>query len=499
MATIPAVIDRILRARGLVGTRLVVGVSGGPDSVALLLGLIDRRASLELELVVAHFDHGLRRDSSEDALFVQHLARRLGLSVMVDRATDLSGDAQRRAGIEALAREQRYAFFANVVQQTESRGVLVGHTADDQTETRLLHLVRGSGLAGLVGMAEDTSLRTSGGRMVRVIRPLLRCPRAATRAYCADQGIAPRHDATNDDLRFARNRLRHEIVPVLRQLNSGFDEALERLAGVAADAEELIESELARWLPEVATLSGNHWTIDRPAWRQLSRALKHALLLRAAATFGRTDAVQAANVRAAIEAIDRAPAGTSFDWSAGLTLAVDYDRATLAAGRPARLRLRPLAIGLSGDSETPLRWSHVGMDDADERANAVDEWVLHVRQRAAPCRRRQGDCWHVDLDRARLVGATSLVVRARVDGDRFAPVGMSGTKKLQDFFVDRRVPAAERDGVPIVATADGRIVWIAGHRADRRFLADSGSSDVVCLELIRAAERGAAPSVQAQR
>jgi tRNA(Ile)-lysidine synthase len=495
--TIPSAIESGLRRCGLLHCRLVAGVSGGPDSVALLLGLIDRREALGLDLVVAHFDHGLRVESTLDADFVRDLAHALAVEFVADRA-DPAIDGRRPAGgIEERGRRRRYDFFADVVHRREARAVVIGHTADDQTETRLLHLARGSGLHGLVGMDLDTILPLPTGDSVRVVRPLLGCTREETATFCRSRGVVPRVDRTNDDLQFSRNRLRQQVVPALRQINQRVDAALERLAQVAADADDFIASELDRRLPELVSRSADRWQIDRAAWRQLPRALKQALLLRAASALGRTSALDADHVTEAVKAIDRSPAGTTLSWPGRLTLQIEFDRATLTSAPTGERRLDTAVVDLTTDSITALAWcdNRPGDHGAPAGEDGPDRWSLAVLRRSLLCHQREGDRWHIDLDRAKLGYPTSLVVRQRKVGDRFAPVGTAGTKKVQDLLVDLHVPRAERDSIPIVATPDGQIAWIAGHRGDRRFLADADSDDVLCLKL----KKGERSIVQAQR
>ena len=198
---------------------LVVAVSGGTDSTALLLLLADLAPELGLVLHVAHFDHRIRRTGAADAQFVSDLAARAGATVRVGRA-------EAKPKSEDEARIARYAFFRRVAAERNAALVATGHTRDDQAETVLLHLARGSGIAGLAAM-----------RPVRdgIVRPLLGIGRAETAAVCAAARVAPREDASNRSLRFARNRVRRRVIPELARINPQVTEALARLADSAAD------------------------------------------------------------------------------------------------------------------------------------------------------------------------------------------------------------------------------------------------------------------------
>src|SRR5690242_14200760 len=218
--------------------RLVVAVSGGADSLCLLgalLALRERGHRLAPgEIVVAHFDHGLRGDESrEDANFVRQLATELGI-LCVTGHPDASYSTDLRVSIEDWARRARYAFLRRVAAEHEAERIVTGHTRDDQAETILLHWLRGSGLAGLRGMAP---LRGD------IARPLLDVTHAQTVAYCAAMGWQPREDSSNADPRFLRNRIRHELLPLLATYNPGIRDLLVRNGELLADDEAYLEAQ----------------------------------------------------------------------------------------------------------------------------------------------------------------------------------------------------------------------------------------------------------------
>jgi len=198
---------------------LVVAVSGGTDSTALLLLLADLAPELGIVLHAAHFDHRIRRTGAQDAQFVSDLAARVGATIRVGRA-------ERPPKSEDEARQARYAFLRRVAAERNAAPIATGHTRDDQAETVLLHLARGSGIAGLAGMRP---LRDG------VVRPLLCIGRAETTAICADAGVSPREDPSNRSLRYARNRVRRRVIPELEAINPQASDALARLADAAAD------------------------------------------------------------------------------------------------------------------------------------------------------------------------------------------------------------------------------------------------------------------------
>jgi len=222
--------------------RILVGVSGGADSVALVLALHDLgRSGLALALTVAHLHHGLRETTAdEDQLFVENLAKRLGLPCTVDRA-DVRAEAERDGvGIEEAARNARRRFLIGAARRAGARKVALGHTADDRAETVLFNVLRGTGLEGLAALPPRAPLAPDEG--IEIIRPLVDLSRAEVRAFLEARGQAWREDETNADPAVARNRLRREVLPILREAaNPKVDEALLRLADQASDAADVLQ------------------------------------------------------------------------------------------------------------------------------------------------------------------------------------------------------------------------------------------------------------------
>lgn len=384
---------------------LVLAVSGGADSTALSLLLAELRDEFGLLLRVAHFDHRARpRSAAADAAFVAELANHIGATLCVGRADTAPKN-------EDDARNARYVFLRRVASQLGATAIATGHTRDDQAETVLLHLTRGTGLVGLAGMRPERD---------GIVRPLLTLGRADTVAVCAAAGITPREDPTNRSLHFARNRIRHRVLPELAKLNPDVTSAIARLADAAATVADITADHAATTLDLAA--NENAVALDRLPSNADARA--DALVLWWERRTGRRLAARQRSALARLAA--------STDGSRSLDL---------PGGRALReyATLRIVSTTETDGNDGPITL---------ERGRTVD--------------------WHgwrfafvTDLDGEGQVGyvdAERVVVRGRRAGDR-----MNGARgaKVQDVFTDAKVPARERDAWPLV-TADDAVVWIPG-------------------------------------
>jgi tRNA(Ile)-lysidine synthase len=482
-ATTHEIVDQLRQSLircNLMGSRLIVAVSGGPDSVALAHGIAALRDPLGLEVHLAHANHHLRPESDADEQFVAGLASLLGLPLTIGQL-DVRRVTRHGRGIEEAARRERYRFLARLQQQLDAAAVAVGHTADDQTETRLMHWLRGSGLSGLVGMREDNCLHLPGEPPVRLVRPLLKTSRRATEEYCRQHGLTPRLDDTNLDRTYTRNRLRHDIVPALRALNPRLDLTLERLARIADEADHFIATELERRLPALVQPIDSGWLIARDRWHDLPPALKRALLRRAAdAVTGDRDVLDATNVEQGMHAADSWPAGRTLHWPRGLILRVEREHLVIGAAAPPAPPLSACEIPLATVTAEPLVLelgpvAHLGP------LGTTQDGQLTVRRTHSPCSAPDADPWHCDLDLSSVEGSV-LRVRSRRDGDWMMPEGAPGRKKVHDILIEASVPRRDRPRVPVVETASG-IAWLAGVRRDRRFIARPESRTVLCLKV----------------
>jgi tRNA(Ile)-lysidine synthase len=386
---------------------VVVAVSGGADSTALLLILADLADQLGIVIHVAHFDHRMRpKQSAEDADFVAKLANRIGAPIRLGRA-------DKPTKTEDAARTARYAFLRRAASEIGAPAIATGHTRDDQAETVLLHLVRGSGLGGLAGMRP---LRDG------IARPLLAIGRKDTVAVCRAARIRPRTDPTNRSLTFARNRVRLEVLPELAKINPRVSEAIARLAEFAGELRAEEDLDIARALARSRANDAIALAALEPETRGPALAL---------AWWEATGRALGARHRDALEKLTATEYGSSsLDLPGGRAIR-EYGFLRIVGNRPVE----------KSDPATPIE---------EGREIVWNGWRLLLGRPAATNGTRDAE---VPKNLLR-----KLVVRQRHEGDRTMD---RPRRKLQDLFTDAKIPASRRSRWPVIASEDG-VWWVPG-------------------------------------
>lgn len=469
------------------GDRVVVAVSGGPDSLCLLYVLHGLAGEGGWRLEVAYLNHGLRPEAEDEAAFVRAQAEALGWPFHLGVADTLAQAAKARQSIEEAARVVRYQFLAEAARAVGARHLAVAHTADDQAETVLMHFLRGAGLAGLKGMLPVTEIGSGRSEEdgsdfrplisdLYLIRPLLGTTRAEVEAYCRALGLDPRHDESNTDTRFLRNRLRHELLPLLEQYNPRLKAVLARTAEVLAGEHALVEVHLAALWEQVTLAPAEQGRVvfERSQWLALCAAEQRGLLRAAVQRLRRhLRDVDFTPLDAAVQFSRRAAPGRSCDLLAGLRLSVEADVVVV----------HPWGIEAQAMAHTgPLLRADGMLESGWTLAVEVlgpEEWVPG---QAAP----EAQPWTMYVDAEALTQA--VCVRARRPGERFQPLGLGGHRvKLSDFMVNQKMPAALRARWPLVVCGE-QVVWVAGLRLDERYKVQANTQRVARLRFYQAGE-----------
>jgi tRNA(Ile)-lysidine synthase len=450
------------------GGRVLVALSGGPDSVALLHLLRELEARGDLVVAgVAHLNHGLRGAAADaDERFCRELATELGLTAEIAHE-DVRAMAQaQHRSIEDAARTARYAFLEAAADRLGADAIAVGHSLDDQAETFLLRLLRGAGPRGLGGIRP---------RAGRVIRPLIEISRQELRGYASDRGLAFREDETNADVTIPRNRVRHELLPILTGFSPAVVEVLAREAEIAREDEDFLSRAAIDLASTVVLVTKRGFEVDVAGVRAMhpalaSRVVRGALDRAAPGQFIGRDHIRAVLALAAGEGTSVSLPGTKVRREGG--------RLIFGAGDEA--------------SHEPFANSfHVPLSIPGEVA--LPGWTVsaHPVQEGAGGSRGVVEFSPAAVAVEGSVLKLPLAVRSRREGDRFRPLGMGGRgRKLQDFLVDRKVSRKERDTLPLVVDSDDRIVWVVGLSVAEDFRVTAPSSGVIFLKARRLGGEG---------
>ncbi|MBI4283191.1 MAG: tRNA lysidine(34) synthetase TilS [Chloroflexi bacterium] len=455
---------------------LLVAVSGGPDSVCLLHLLVALREELKIKLHVAHLDHQLRGAESEaDARYVADLAHQLGIPATIERRDVKAEQARQHTSLEEAAREVRYTFLAEVARSIGADRVAVGHTADDHIETILMHLIRGTGTRGLRGL-QPNSRWQSAGNSLTIIRPLLPVSRLETADFCRNHQLMPRIDTSNLSLSPLRNRIRHQLLPLLESYNPRVAEALLRTARLAGDDLAFLDKEGARLWGKIARRQGKTIMLDKKGLLKAHAALQRHLLRTAIENvLGSLKDIEARHIEELMAALTK-PAGKRISLPGGLTFAIEYTQYLLgldsAALSPFPTIENEFDLKIPGETCFP-GWRVV--------ATIIDPSLAKEKpwETISEAGLINNLTAYLSLDKV----GDEVAVRCRQPGDRFQPLGMSQPKTVGEFMIDAKIHRAWRQRVPVVASPR-HILWVVGGRIDERVKVTEDTKGILRLEFL---------------
>ncbi len=453
------------------GERVVAAVSGGADSLCLL----DVLHRLAYDVRVVHVDHQLRPESAAEAEFTRHTASAYGIEAQVEKA-DVRPHGQ---SLEEAARLARYEILGRAAHACGADVLATGHTADDQAETILMHFLRGAGPEGLRGMLPSTDL----GRWVdvpsaaglRLVRPLLGLQRADTLAHCAWVGLAPRYDASNEDRTFQRNRLRHELLPLLETYNPRIREALSHTGQIMAAASDLVSEQLEReWPSVVRAAEPGALRIRLAAYLGLPLAVQRSLLRQVAGVLQPRlrDVGWEATEKARHFLLDP-PTTRQAEWLAGLELRHLGTEVVVSVGSPGLAF--PEHPQLIGEGRQPI--------PVPGRVDLARGWALEacaVPAGSPPVVPDPGGRQAV-FDGDTLTAP--LALRPPAPGDRMQPLGLAGSTKIAELLINRHIPRPARGRWPIVVAGEVPI-WVVGLRQAEQAKLTEHTRRAILLRLI---------------
>jgi len=424
------------------GERVVVGVSGGADSMALLHALWDLRRDLHLSLVVAHLDHGLRPEAAEEKLFVRKNCTELGIPFITRKVDVRQKQKGEHLTLQEAAREMRYIFLLETAKGQKATKIALGHTADDQAESIVMRLLRGSGTRGLSGIPP-----VRGGIF---IRPLIEVWREEVESFLQERKVAYLTDPSNRSLHFLRNRVRLELLPILQRYNPKFRQTLVQMADLFRAEEGFWQKILEEKFPAlVRSRKKDSITLDIPtlAGQPLPlrlRSFRYAV----EKLLGHLRRLGFAHILTIEGLLQNPEPNKSLQLPQGLCVAKAYQALTFSKSRDEVIPFEHTVPG-PGYVEIP----EIGR-------------TMRFEIQARPPRVRFENSSGVALLDSDAIDFP-LTIRSFRPGDRFQPLGMEGEKKVKDLFIDCKIPTAQRKRIPLLFKED-QLLWVAGVRIDHR-------------------------------
>jgi len=446
------------------GDKVIVGLSGGADSVALLHVLKELQDSLQFQLYAAHVNHGLRgRDADQDAEFARDLCNKWSVPFYLKEADVRSLAKSLNQTEEEAGRLVRYGFFNEILEKVNGNKIATAHHRNDQAETILHNIIRGTGMQGLAGI-----------KPVRdgiVIHPLLDVSRREIEDYIKENNLSYRVDASNQDSSYTRNRIRNHLLPDLaRDYNPEIVDSLARLGDIIREEDSFLTEFCYNLYTEMVSFGSNQVELDLRKFNQCHSALKRRLVRMAVSDVrGDLDGVSHSHVEAVIELAKNCQTGT---------------QTTIPAGSLNKMRIQAMVqygylIFREEDGRNPI----AAFDEHLPVPGRVYIEDLNICITSVIWDKTKGfsfspQCIYIDRDKVK----GSLSVRQRREGDRFRPLGMEGSKKLKDYFIDKKIPKEKRSRIPLLVDEEN-IIWVVGYQMNHDYRITASTENVIKISV----------------
>lgn len=440
------------------GDRVLVAVSGGADSLALLYLLEQFSKDHGYELFVAHLNHLARgKESDEDAIFVENVSDQLSLPVFVDKIDVAGKKPFLKSSFQESARILRYQFLEKTLSAIEGNKIALGHTADDRIETVLMNLLRGTGLKGLAGIPEVRG---------HMIRPLLRCNRSEVEKFLDERNLVYRTDSSNNETKYLRNKIRHELIPFLKTFNREISGNLLTLAEIAQAEDQWMSEKTCELYDQLVTDRNGVLCFELAGFESQPLAMKRRLIRE---TFYRLSGslreITALHVRQVLDLFTHARVGSLINLPGGVKVVGGYGTVSFSVSEDSVLpeidkSVRRLKIpGITSLAQPGIQL----------HARFVDTPLpITIDHKQA----------YLDFEKT----GENIQVRFFQPGDRFVPLGMQGHKKVKSYFIDQKIPRQERPFIPILTNGDDDIIWVYGERISDLFRVAENTKKVLFIE-----------------
>jgi len=454
---------------------VVIGVSGGPDSVALLHILLELAPRLSLRLGVAHLNHCLRRnDSDKDAQFVETLSRKLGLPCYIQKTDVRNYQIKNRLSLEEAARSVRYEFLNNIAKTKGYNKIAIGHHSDDNAELVLMNLFRGSGTLGLSGIPPV--------RGDKIIRPLIQVGRSELVEFLNQNNLKYVSDASNKDTRYLRNRVRHNLIPLLKtDYNPKISEILNRLSSIIKSEEEWLEDMVCPFFEKaVLHTQEDHIILFIQMVNRYPEALQRRIIRMAIQKIkGNLRRIRFVNIDSVIDLLRKESAFGNIDLPDRIRIQKNRDKLYIFKEKNA---LHDLAFKSDPSGTIIFEYKIEKLESVFIKEIQAHIIFTEMGIENVPDYRNTGQYTNFfDKDTLRF----PMVLRNVRPGDTFKPLGVGGTQKVKKFFIDKKVPRNERIKCPILLSG-GKIVWVIGHRIDESVRVRPSTRNVLKVELLLA-------------
>jgi len=460
------------------GDKVLLGVSGGSDSLGLLYILKALESDLKCELAAAHLDHQLRQDSSKDREFVENQAQLLGLPFFAAKADIRRLAEEKGQSLEEAARGARYRFLAETAMSISANKIAVAHTKDDQAETMMLHLTRGAGMDGLEAMSLIRPL----GR-VDLIRPFLLMEKAQIRMYLEYKKINWREDISNGSLEFKRNKIRNLLIPMIqKEFNPQIVDSLSRLSQIFADENAYLTEQTQKVLSKIVRKQRSMVSFPVKEFQKLDRALQRRLIRELFRLFYPHEGLSYFHVENVITLVNESQSGRRVAVGSGLSAWKESDALIFGQYREIQ-KIEPETIDVPG--EKVISGKGVKLKVSLRKCPRDD--FMDVSKSAFSFREvwnslQSGKTFHFCeyFDAGKM--DASVIVRTRLTGDLYDPIGLGKVKKLKEIYVDEKIPLRYRTQVPVFVNG-GKIFWIGGYRISESFKVDDSTHEVLEVKL----------------
>ncbi|RCW41163.1 MULTISPECIES: tRNA lysidine(34) synthetase TilS [unclassified Halanaerobium] len=453
------------------GQKILLGVSGGPDSLAMLHLFCELKEDWDIEIAVAHINHSLRKESDKEALFVEEKAKKYGIPFYIKKLK--KGNLQKNSNsVEAAARKCRLEFFNEIIENNDYHILSLAHQKNDQVETVLFNFFRGTGLRGLSGISPQS--RING---INIIHPLLEISRKEILLYCQKQNLNPKFDKSNEKNIYTRNVIRNQIIPIIKEkINPSVDDVICRNSALIKKEDQFlnqISDEM--YIKSIKKKNKKEIVLDLDelllndqviVWRIIRKAYK--------VLNNNLDDLYYDHVMEVYSLIKEKKTGKSLDLPFDIKVMISYNKVIFRKNLDS---INP------EDNKFKFKFKLLGEVRLNElqsiKAEFVDKEEVEFSRDKKIC--------FCDFEKIK----SPLYVRSRKDGDKFVPLGMEGSKKIKDFFIDEKVDKRNRDQIPIVADSEDNIVWVAGFRVSEKVRIDKNTTKVLKLKLINEGDKNA--------